>query len=118
MSVVKWVIGGTTFDLNPSEDTGWVVDVVVAEQHPPGAAYDILQLGGTKSAVRVAKGVTKSLTVKNAIAALVGTTAVFSDHYSASNTVYVKEFKTEMVNDISNLPPAGTFKYQLTLVKR
>ncbi len=117
MSVVKWVLGGNTFDWNPADDTGWVDEVVMSEHVPPNASRSVIQYGGKKSAVRTAKGVTKSIALRNALNSLQGSTVAFSDHYGASNTVFVKKFSSDAARDVTNLPPNGTFSYTLELVK-
>ncbi len=117
MAVTKWSLGGNTFDWNPADDTGWVSEVVMSEHVPPNATKSVIQYGGKKSSVRTAKGVTKSSTLRNALDALQGSTVAFSDHFGAANTVFVKKFSSDMVRDVTNLPPGGTFSYTLELVK-
>jgi hypothetical protein len=110
-------LNGNIFDWNPAEDSGWLTELVVGKQHPPGAAYTILQVGGTQSAVRKYKGITRSTALKDAIMALLGLTVAFTDQFGASNTVFVEAFEPRMIMDITNGPNYIDWQYDLTLVK-
>lgn len=114
--MAKWILGGVTLDINPSEDTGWNVEPVYDIQHVPGSNYDLIQTMGNRSAKREARGTTKSSSVKSNLSALIGTSVAFTDHYSVSNTVFVAGIVFAEKMDVSNLG-VGTFAYTISLIK-
>jgi hypothetical protein len=117
--VSKWVWGGTTADFNPSQDSGWVSEVVFAEQHVIGSSSSIIQEGGVKSARRKVSGVTKSTSFKSALDALHLGRTIFTlvDHRGTSSSAKILNLQWQEVHDVTNLP-GYTFKYDIELVKR
>lgn len=119
MAYQKWVIGGTTFDYNPSEDSFWDAEVVTGEKHPPTAAFSIIQNGGIKSARRTMKGIIKSLTIKNALEAKKGSVQSYTDSQGESGNLWIDgKWNWEAKADVSNSPTYITWAYSVTLVKR
>jgi hypothetical protein len=114
--MAKWIVNGTTLDFNPSSDTGWVTDAVVAEHHPSGATFTIVQYGGARSARREIEGITKSATVKAALEAVLGSTVAVTDHNGVESNAFWKELSFQEILDATN--PGNTFRWKATLIKR
>lgn len=115
--MAKWIVNGTTVDINPDEDSNWIKEAVVAEQHPPTATFTILQYGGLKSSKRTCSGVTKTAATKTALDACVGATVNITDHFSVTSSVFVQSVEWKEILDASNIG-IGTFRWTMKMIKR
>ena len=115
----KWHIGSLTMDWNPSEDSGWVKDLVMAEDHAIGATDSIIQLGGNKAQKRNCKGITKSQAEHDTLNGYVGTVVTVIDHKGSSSSALIKAIKWDMIIDAQNSGNTYTsWKYEIDMVKR
>lgn len=107
-------------DFNPSRDTGWSDDPVFSEQHNIGATSTVLQVGGNKSRMRIAEGITKSIAIKAALQTLIAAYEVFTltDHRGAARNAFLIELTWDELNDASNPIPEGTFRYKMKMIRR
>lgn len=114
----KWNLGGVSFDLNPTKDTGWQFEEVLNELYPIGSNQSVMQSDGFKAGKREAEGITKSgavaLGLQNLQLARQIVTLV--DHRGASSQVRITELVVWEIYDAANLN--STYGYRLTLRKR
>ncbi len=121
MSVTRWVIGGSTFDINPDKDSGWEYEEVRSEQHPINSNTTVIQSAGFKSPTRTIEGFTHSRALRDALVSLylAARNVTCSDQDGASFTGRLLDCKFPVRINVAN--EANNFQsyyYHIVIAKR
>lgn len=101
---VPWSFDGYNFSVNPYEDSGWMSELVIAENLPINARLSTIQLGGVRSRRRRISGYIIGTKGPELYSKLDGWLRAFKqstlrDHLGTSSKAMLVSFQPELIMD-------------------
>lgn len=115
MSVTYWSFKGTSFSVNPEEDSGWVKEEKTEEIELLDADTTVIQSSGFRSEVRTIRGWILSAAFYNIFQGWVGQEGTLTDDLGNSATARLMSFEAERVRNVANW---ATWRYTARWMKR
>ncbi len=123
MAKISWEFDNYVFPLNPSQDSGWIPDVILSEQNPINANYSKFQRGGMKSSRRQISGYFYGVKAEEQAQKFrqwlsAGTIAVLKDHIGLERRAMLVKISIRPVQDVGALNKGrNTYQYDAEFVR-
>lgn len=115
-----YVFNNYSWPVNPSDDSGWIQELVLSEQVPINASRSVIQVGAFKSATRQMSGYIWGVNAQEQYNTMLSwfqnkTQANLIDYLGITRKAILTKFEPKIVNDITAYK-AGRFTFQYTAV--